>query len=104
MRKKIFGKQCSNHIKFPFLSYTSCFIQLKPQIESPRNDRMLHYLAAASVGYLQNYCYGIGTRVAFEPPKETSSRSFPNLHLASLVKNSNIYSWHRTFLSLGWIL
>lgn len=37
---------------------------------------MLHYLVAASVGYLQNYCYGIGTRVAFEPPKETSSRSF----------------------------
>lgn len=53
--------------------------------------RILHYLATASVDYLQNYCYGIGTRVAFEPLKETSSRSFPNLHLASLVKNRNIY-------------
>lgn len=56
------------------------------------DDRILHYLAAASVGYLQNYCYGIGTRVVFELGKETSSLSFPDHHLAFLVKNWNIYT------------
>lgn len=62
---------------------------------------MLHYLVAASVGYLQNYCYGIGTRVVFEPGKETSSRSFPDHHLAFLVKKWDVYLYQHAIPSEG---